>query len=56
MDANAKRVNPKPVSDRDTCDAKFDLFDMSKCENVGGYRYCTVIVMRLSQFVFVSLI
>jgi hypothetical protein len=30
MDANAKRANRKPVSDRDTCDVQFDLFDMSK--------------------------
>ncbi len=30
MDANAKRTNHKSVSGRDTCDAQFDLFDMSK--------------------------
>ena len=31
MDANCKRVNHKPVTGRDTFDAQFDLFDMSKC-------------------------
>ena len=55
MDANAKRANRKPVSGRDTCDAQFDLFDMSKCESIGGHRYCTVIVMRKSRFVFIFL-
>ena len=55
MDVNGKRANHKSVSGRDTCDVQFDLFDMSKCENIGGHRYCTVIVMRQSRFVFIFL-
>jgi hypothetical protein len=55
MDTNAKRANRKPVSERDTCDAQFDLFDMSKCESIGGHRYCTVIVICKSRYVFIFL-
>ena len=55
MDVNGKRANDKSVSGRDTCDVQFDLFDMSKCESIGGHRYCTVIVMRQSRFVFIFL-
>jgi hypothetical protein len=28
---------------------------MSKCESIGGHRYCTVIVMRKSRYVFIFL-
>ena len=55
MDANDKRANRKPVSGRDTCDALFDLVDVSKCESLGGHRYCTVIVMRKSRIAFIVL-
>ncbi len=55
MDTNVKRTNRKPISDRDTCDAQFDLFDMNKCESIGGHRYCTVIVIHKSRYVFIFL-
>ena len=55
MDANPKRANRKPVSGRDTCDAQSDLFDVSECESIERHRYCTVIVMRQSRFVFIFL-
>ena len=55
MDANPKRANRKPVSGRDTCDAQFDLFDVSECESIERHRYCTVIVMCQSRLVFIFL-
>ena len=55
QDANATR-NPRPgASSRDTCDASFDLFDMTSCPTIGGQRYCTMICMRSSRYAFVFL-
>ena len=55
MDDNTKRTNHKSVSDKDTCDDQFDLFDVSKCESIERHWYCTVIVMCQSRFVFIFL-
>ena len=54
-EANAVRQPRPEASDRDTCDASFDLFDMSKSPTIGGQRYCTVIYMRKTRYTFVFL-
>ena len=55
QDANAQR-NPRPgPSDRDTCDAAFDMFDMSKRPSLAGHRYCTMIIMMTEDKICVCL-
>ena len=55
QDANITRVPRPDATDRDTCDAAFDMFDMTKCPTISGQRYCTMICIRKTRYTMVFL-